>query len=128
MSNLHNDLRIIAGMSILTADGEDLGTVSSIEGNYIVATKGLIFTDSTYIPTSIIKSGDDTTLHLAVTADEVKASDWDEVPADFREDATVPGAGDGDALHEAAANIPSGRASTAAIRDDDAHRLDKVRP
>jgi hypothetical protein len=106
-------------MDVQTADGESLGTVSSIEGRYVVATEGALLTSTTYIPTSAVTKVDAAGIvRLGVTSDDVRTGNWGQVPDDFHADATVPEAPGRDNLEAAAEHTPGGRSTTAAIRDD----------
>ncbi len=109
MTDATNDPRLTPGMNVLTADGESLGSISSIEGTYLVASKGVVFTGTTYIPASAVATVEEDEVRLGVTGGEVRAAAWDEVPDDFRAEATAP---------EDAAEVPQSRSNTAAIRDD----------
>jgi hypothetical protein len=109
-------------MDVQTSDGETLGTVSSVEGRYVVATAGAMFTSTTYVPVSAVATVDAAGIvRLGVTGDDVRAADWDQVPDDFHADATVPEVPGRDNLEAAAEHIPGGRTSTAAIRHHDDH-------
>jgi hypothetical protein len=107
-------------MDVQTSDGESLGTVSSVEGRYVVATDGTMITSTTYIPTSAVTKVDAAgVVRLGMTSDDVRAADWDQVPDDFHADATVPDVAGRDNLEAAAEHIPAGRNATAAIREDE---------
>jgi hypothetical protein len=115
---------VAVGMKVRTADGKSLGTVSSVEGHYVVATDGAIFTSTTYIPIAAVTTVDGAaTVHLDVTGEEVQASGWDQVPDDFRLGAKVPEVTGRDNLEAAAEHIPGGRTTIAAIRhgEDPSH-------
>jgi hypothetical protein len=104
-------------MKVQTADGEALGTVSSVEGHYVVATAGAFLTSTTYIPiTAVAKVEGSAIVHLSVASDDVRSAGWDQVPDDFRAGATVPEVSGRDNLEAAAEHIPGGRTTTAAIR------------
>lgn len=118
MTDATNHQRLTTGLDVLTSDGESLGTVSSIEGNYLVATRGAVFTSTTYIPVSAIATVEDTEVRIGLTGGEIRVAAWDQVPDDFRADASVPEAAGKDNLQAAAEHIPQSRSNTAAIRDD----------
>ena len=98
------------GLEVMAADGESLGTISSIEGQYLVATKGVIFTGTTYIPVATIATVEQDEVRVGLTGGEVRAAAWDQVPDDFHAGAVAP--------EDAAQSIPQSRSNTAAIRDD----------
>jgi hypothetical protein len=111
---------VAVGMDVHTRDGESLGTVSSVEGHYVVATAGAIFTSTTYIPVQAVAAVDAAGIvRLGVTGDEVRVSNWNQLPDDFHAGAAVPDVAGRDNLEAAAERIPSGRSGTAAIRDTD---------
>jgi len=118
MTDAQNLSDLKTGLDVLTADGESLGEISSVEGHYLVATKGVVFTGTTYVPVSAIATVVESEVRLGLTGGEVRAAGWDQVPEDFRAGASVPEAVGKDNLQAAAEHIPGGRTSTAAIRDD----------
>jgi uncharacterized protein (TIGR02271 family) len=80
---MHNDFNtqtIYSGMDVVGADGDKVGSVASVEGDYVVVSKGFFFPTDYYIPTSAISSVDDKA-YLNVTKDEALNQGWDTVPA-----------------------------------------------
>jgi len=75
------NLRIAAGQDVFGADGDKVGSVSGMEGDYIVVSKGFFFPTDYYIPVSAINTADDEGVYLNVTKDEALNQGWDTVPA-----------------------------------------------
>jgi hypothetical protein len=117
MAHFSDTTQLTIGLPVLTSSGESLGTISSVEGTYVVATDGVVFTSITYVPVSAITTVEPGGIRLEVTSDEIRAAGWDQVPDDFHADATVPEVPGEDNL-EAAARVPGNRITTAAIRDE----------
>jgi uncharacterized protein (TIGR02271 family) len=65
------------GWKIVGADGEDLGTVASIEEDYFVVSEGFFFPSERYIPATAVRAVEEGTVHLAVSKDEIDARGWD---------------------------------------------------
>jgi len=105
-------------MNVQTADGDSLGTVSSVEGNYVVVTSGALLTNTLFVPVNAIAQVDASeVVHLDMDSQEVRAAGWDEMPEDFRAGASVPEVPGRDNLEAAAERVPGGRSATAAMRD-----------
>jgi len=73
-------LNITGGMDVFGSDGEKVGSVSGVEGDYMVVSKGFFFPTDYYIPTSAIESAGDDGVYLNVTRDEALNQGWDAVP------------------------------------------------
>jgi len=73
-------LNITGGMDVFGSDGEKVGSVSGVEGDYMVVSKGFFFPTDYYIPTSAIESAGDDGVYLNVTRDAALNQGWDAVP------------------------------------------------
>jgi len=73
-------LTITGGTDVFGSDGEKVGSVSGVEGDYMVVSKGFFFPTDYYIPTSAIQSASDDGVYLNVTRDEALNQGWDAVP------------------------------------------------
>jgi hypothetical protein len=75
---------ISAGNSVVSADGEKLGTIAALRGSYLLVEKGLFFVDDYHVPMSAIDryDEDEEEVHLNVTKDEALASGWEQEPDD----------------------------------------------
>jgi len=80
MSTNQYDLSLRSGMDVKGSDGEKVGTVQDVEGNYVVVSKGFFFPQDYYIPTSAITTADEDNVYLNVTKDEALNQGWDTVP------------------------------------------------
>jgi uncharacterized protein (TIGR02271 family) len=76
----HTTLNITGGMDVFGADGEKVGSVSGVEGDYVVVSKGFFFPTDYYIPTSAITTADAESVYLNVTKDDALNQGWDVVP------------------------------------------------
>jgi uncharacterized protein (TIGR02271 family) len=81
MSIDRTTLSIGAGQDVYGADGNKVGSVSALEGDYIVVSKGFFFPTDYYIPTSAINTADADGVYLNVTKDEALNQGWDTAPA-----------------------------------------------
>lgn len=73
-------LNITGGMDVFGNDGEKVGSVAGVEGDYMVVSKGFFFPTDYYIPASAIQSADDDGVYLNVTRDDALNQGWDTVP------------------------------------------------
>jgi uncharacterized protein (TIGR02271 family) len=71
---------IVGGSEVIGSDGEKLGTVDRVEGQYIVARKGWFFPSDHYIPESAIASVTDNVVTLNVPKDTILDQGWDSAP------------------------------------------------
>jgi uncharacterized protein (TIGR02271 family) len=69
-----------AGWDVYGSDGEKIGDVGDVGSNYLMVTKGFLFTKDIYIPTSAIKSIDQDRVYLNVAKDQIDTMGWDRVP------------------------------------------------
>ena len=65
MTNYDEPITISHGMDVLGADGEKVGDVADLRGDYVVVSKGFFFPTDYYIPTSAIDSVMDGKVYLA---------------------------------------------------------------
>src|SRR5688572_9292175 len=68
------------GMTVYGSDGEKVGTIQEIFGDYIVVEKGFFFPKDYYIPASAIASAAGDDVYLTVTKDEAPHQGWDAIP------------------------------------------------
>jgi len=80
MNNDQYNLNLTAGMDVKGSDGEKVGTVQDVQGNYVVVSKGFFFPHDYYIPFSAITTADEDNVYLNVTKDEALNQGWDAVP------------------------------------------------
>ena len=79
MDNESTTLTLTGGMDVVGSDGEKVGDVADMQGDFVVVSKGWFFPTDYYIPTSAITTVDDK-VHLSVTKDEALNQGWDVVP------------------------------------------------
>lgn len=80
MNNDQYNLNLTAGMDVKGSDGEKVGTVQDIQGNYVVVSKGFFFPHDYYIPFSAITTADGDNVYLNVTKDQALNQGWDAIP------------------------------------------------
>lgn len=73
---------IISGMDVVGADGEKIGRVKGIPGDYIVVEKGFFFPTDYYIPQNAVASVSDK-VYLNVERDDALNQGWDVQPSNF---------------------------------------------
>jgi len=85
----YNDapITISHGMDVLGSDGEKVGDVADMRGDYVVVSKGFFFPTDYYIPSTAIQSVTDGKVYLDVTKDQALSQGWDQEPV-FTETAT----------------------------------------
>jgi uncharacterized protein (TIGR02271 family) len=69
------------GWQILGSDGEDVGTIASVEADYFVVSEGFFFPSERYIPAAAVRAVEDGTVFLSVTKDEIDARGWNTLEA-----------------------------------------------
>ncbi len=79
MQNDTRTLNITHGMDVIGADGDKIGEVSGVEGEYMVVVKGFFFPSDHYIPFSAVSDVDEK-VYLNVTKDAALNQGWDTVP------------------------------------------------
>ena len=82
MDRTQGQLVITEGDDVYGSDGEKVGSVVSVQPNYVVVEKGFFFPTDYYIPASAITSVDDNKVYLTVTKDAALNQGWDTVPTD----------------------------------------------
>lgn len=82
------------GMDVYGSDGDKVGDVSEVGPNYVLVTKGFLFTKDIYIPTSAITGIEQDRVYLNVTKDQVNDMGWDQPPmGDMSGTGTATGTG-----------------------------------
>ncbi len=71
---------IRVGWDVYGSDGEKIGDVGDVESNYVMVTKGFLFTKDIYIPTSAITSIDQDRVYINVAKDQIDGMGWDQAP------------------------------------------------
>ncbi len=80
MSTDQYNLNLSKGMDVKGSDGEKVGSVQDVQGDYVVISKGFLFPHDYYVPVSAITSADEKNVYLNVTKDEALNQGWDQVP------------------------------------------------
>ena len=70
------------GWNVYGSDEEKIGDVSEVGSNYIVVSKGWLFTRDIYIPMAAVVSVQEDSVFLNVTKDQVESMGWDQPPAE----------------------------------------------
>lgn len=73
-------LNLTQGMDVFGSDGEKVGSVQDVQGDYVVVSKGFFFPTDYYIPFSALGNADANSVYLNVTKDEALNQGWDQVP------------------------------------------------
>lgn len=71
---------IQSGWDVYGSDGDKVGDVSDIGPNYILVTKGFLFTKDIYIPTSAVTGIEHDRVYLNVAKDQIDSMGWDQAP------------------------------------------------
>lgn len=83
----HDDLEIEQGADVLGADGDKIGEVVDIAGDYLVVERGFFIPKDVYIPKDIIAiDQDEAGLRLALTRKQFDAREWSDHPDDEDDD------------------------------------------
>jgi uncharacterized protein (TIGR02271 family) len=98
MNTDRETLTLHEGMAVFGAEGEKLGSVDHVEGDYVVAKKGWLFPTDFYLPSSAVSAVDEDRLILNVTKDQVLNQGWDIPPSEREGSATMYD--DGGAIRE----------------------------
>ncbi|MBA3275647.1 MAG: DUF2382 domain-containing protein [Chloroflexia bacterium] len=80
MDNTQSTFNLTSGMDVQGSDGEKVGSVQDVQGDYVVVSKGFFFPTDYYIPVSAITNADEGNVYLNVTKDEALNQGWDQVP------------------------------------------------
>lgn len=68
------------GWDVFGADGEKVGDVAEVYGNYFLIEKGFLFKSSLYVPFSAITDVEHDRVYLNVSKNEIENLGWDEIP------------------------------------------------
>jgi len=71
-----DSLNIREGATVYTADGEKLGKVIALEGQYLVVEKGFFFPTDYSVPVNLVTSSTDDDVYLSVTKDQALNGNW----------------------------------------------------
>lgn len=82
-------LNLTQGMDVVGSDGEKVGSVQDVQGDYVVVSKGFFFPTDYYIPFSAITSADNDNVYLNVTKDNALNQGWDQIPTTTTATTTV---------------------------------------
>lgn len=80
MIDERNTLNIRGGQDVFGSDGDKVGSVAGVEGDYVIVSKGFFFPTDYYIPSSAISSADEDGVYLNVTKDAALNQGWDTMP------------------------------------------------
>jgi len=80
MDNTDSTLNLTQGMDVVGSDGEKVGSVQDVQGDYVVVSKGFFFPTDYYIPFSALNNADGNSVYLNVSKDEALNQGWDQVP------------------------------------------------
>lgn len=81
MESVQINTGIREGMKVVGSDGENLGTVDQIEGDYMIVRKGFFFPSDHYIPTAAASSVEGDQVVLGVTKETALHHGWDTQPS-----------------------------------------------
>ncbi|HEV2528263.1 MAG TPA: DUF2382 domain-containing protein [Thermomicrobiales bacterium] len=76
MTSGNQDWIVEPGTDVYGSDGEKVGSVDTIEGEYLVIRKGFFFPKDHYIPFTAIAGHTSDRIDLNVTADAAKSEEW----------------------------------------------------
>lgn len=74
------NIEIREGMDVVSSDGESLGTVDQLEGDYMVVRKGFFFPSDHYIPIAAAASVEGERVLLSVTGEAALQHGWETRP------------------------------------------------
>ncbi len=74
--------QIQSGWDVYGSDGDKIGDVNEVGSNYVLVTKGLLFTKDVYIPTSTITGIEHDRVYVNFTKDQVDTLGYDQPPVD----------------------------------------------
>lgn len=83
MDRTQSTWSIREGATVYAADGDKVGKVREIQGNYMVVEKGFFFPTDYFVPASAIASMDGDDVYLTVSKDDALNSNWSEMPSDY---------------------------------------------
>lgn len=73
-------LNLTQGMDVFGSDGEKVGSVQDVQGEYVVVSKGFFFPTDYYIPFSALNNAEGDSVYLNVSKDDALNQGWDQVP------------------------------------------------
>ena len=76
MSTSNQEWVVQPGTDVYGSDGTKVGSVDTIEGDFLVLRKGFFFPKDHYIPFSAIAGHTDDRIDLNITSDQAKNEDW----------------------------------------------------
>lgn len=71
---------IQVGGDVYGSDGEKVGTIGDVGSNYLLVTKGFLFTKDIYIPPSAVSGIEQDRVYLNVAKDQIENMGWDQPP------------------------------------------------
>lgn len=71
---------ITGGMNVFGSDGQKVGSIEGVQGDYVVVSKGFFFPTDYFVPTSAINNVDNDGVYLNVTRDDALNQGWDTAP------------------------------------------------
>ena len=80
-TGMTNAQDIQVGWDVYGSDGDKIGDVSDIGDNYLLLTKGFLFTKDIYVPFSAVTGTDQDRVYLNVSKDQIENMGWDQAPA-----------------------------------------------
>jgi len=70
------------GWDVYGNDGDKIGDVSEVGPNYVLVTKGFLFTKDIYIPTTAVTGIEQGRVYLNIAKDQIDSMGWDAPPSD----------------------------------------------
>ncbi len=70
------------GWDVYGSDGDKIGDVNEVGSNYVLVTKGFLFTKDIYIPTSAVTGVEQDRVYVNFTKDQVDTLGYDQPPMD----------------------------------------------
>ena len=91
MERAQINIEIREGMDVAGSDGESLGTVDQLEGDYMVVRKGFFFPSDRYIPVAAAASIEGDRIVLSVTREAALQHGWEPRPTALASSPAVDG-------------------------------------
>lgn len=88
MDTNQGTLNLTQGMDVVGSDGDKVGSVQDVRGEYVVVSKGFFFPTDYYVPFDALTNVDGDKVYLNVTKDEALNQGWDQEPAGTLESTT----------------------------------------
>ncbi len=80
VDNTQGTLNLTQGMDVVGSDGEKVGSVQDVRGEYVVVSKGFFFPTDYYVPFDALTTVDGDKVYLNVTKDAALNQGWDQEP------------------------------------------------